>query len=77
MEINREGVWIVRRIKDGIHCRYEGDKLSELPQIMKRSAFEPYRNGIYKKLIKAENQCGWTELSAKEILDIVITSLKS
>ena len=76
MELNREGIWCIRRIKDGVHHRFEGEKIEELPQIMKRASFEPYRDKIYKKLVKAENQCGWTELSAKEILNIVVSSLK-
>ena len=76
-ELNlKPGIWTIRKIKDGDHYRFEGEKIEDLPQIMKRASFEPYRNKIYKKLVKAENQCGWTELNAKEILNIILDTIK-
>lgn len=76
MELNREGIWVIRKIKDGNHYKYEGEKIEDLPKIMTRASFEPYKNKIYKKLFKCEDECGWTELSAKEIMEIIISCLK-
>lgn len=73
----REGIWAIRNIKDGVHYQYVGTQLSELPNIMTKAGFEPYRNIIYKKLLKySVDELGTTELTAKEILKIITTSIK-
>jgi len=73
----REGIWAIRKINDGVHYQYVGTKLGELPEIMTKASFEPYRNIIYKKLLKySVDELGTTELTAKEILKIITTSIK-
>lgn len=76
MELDREGIWVIRKIKDGCHFRFEGEKLEDLPEIMLRASFEPYRGVIYKALYKCEDDEGFVTLTAKEIMEIIFNSLK-
>lgn len=72
----KEGIWCIRKIKWGMHHKYEGDKLEEVPDIMIRASFEPYRNKIYKKLYKKEIDGECVDLTAKEIIDLIFSCLK-
>ena len=73
----KEGIWVIRKIKRGVHYQYVGTQLGELPNIMTKAGFEPYRNIIYKQLLKfSVDELGTTELTAKEILKIITTSIK-
>lgn len=76
MEITREGIWLVRKINCGDHCKYEGDKLEDMPDIMTRASFEPYRCEVYQKLYKKENSLGHVEMSAKEIVKLIFSCLR-
>lgn len=71
----KEGIWVVRKIKDGDHYKYEGEKIEDVPDIMIRSSFEPYRGKIYQELYKKEDACGCVELSAKEIIALILKNL--
>lgn len=75
MENLREGIWQIRKIANGVHCRFESNKIEELPEIMLRASFEPYRNVIFKKLYKFQKD-GNIELTAGEVVKIIFESLK-
>lgn len=75
MENLKEGIWTIRKIRDGKHWKFEGEKIEDLPEIMTRATFEPYRNKIYQKLVKRENFHG-IDLDAKEVIDIIFSCIR-
>lgn len=76
MELCREGIWVIRKIHNGIHTRFEGTKIEELPDIVTRSSFEPYRGILYSKLLKKQNEVGLINMSAKDVIKLIFESLK-
>jgi len=71
----KEGIWVIRKIHDGSHVRFEGEKIEDLPDIMLRSQFEPYRNSLYKNLLKYIKSKE-DKVKAGEIVDLVFKILK-
>ena len=79
----REGIWYVKEIKNGQHKRFVGDKVSDLPDIIKRAELEPYRGAISdtirryiesRKVMSGFNT--FRDVKVKEIVDLIFSVIK-
>ena len=81
--MEREGVWIVRKIKNGEHKRFISEKVGDLQNIILRSGIEPYRKDITKVLkIYLDNhriEDGvnlFDNIKIREVVDIIFNCIK-
>ena len=79
----KEGIYFIKEIKDGQHKRFVGDKVSDLPDIIKRAELEPYRGAISdtirryiesRKVMSGFNT--FRDVKVKEIVDLVFSVIK-
>jgi len=83
VDMNREGIWIVRKIKGGEHKRFMSEKVEDLQNIILRSGIEPYRKDITKALKvylddhRIENGVNWfNNIKVRELVDLIFEQIK-
>ena len=79
----KEGIYFIKEIKDGQHKRFVGDRVSDLPDIIKRAELEPYRGAISdtirryiesRKVMSGFNT--FRDVKVKEIVDLIFSVIK-
>lgn len=83
MEIDREGIWFIRKIKDGVHKRFITDKVLDLPDLILRASVEPYRKDITKVLRDyldnhevEKGACRYKNIKVRELVDLIFEQIK-
>ena len=51
----KEGIWSIRKIKDGTRATFLAGNIEDLPKAMTLAQLEPYRAEIGRRLLKFED----------------------
>jgi hypothetical protein len=79
----KEGIYYIRKVKDGTHLRLMGDKIADLNDICLRSGIEPYRKdftlALKKYLEKHRIEKGvniFKNLRVKDMVKLIMNEVK-